>query len=60
MSSEAKSEEDLREEIGTFLQKNFPQIEMHGGSAAIQNLDRERAKCPSNSGVRAAGAVSLR
>ena len=41
MSSEAKSEEDLREEIGTFLQKNFPQIEMHGGSAAIQNLDRE-------------------
>jgi Fe-S cluster biogenesis protein NfuA len=41
MSSEAKSEEDLREEIGTFLRKNFPQIEMHGGSAAIQNLDRE-------------------
>jgi len=41
MSSEVKSEENLREEIGTFLQKNFPQIEMHGGSAAIQNLDRE-------------------
>ena len=41
MSSEVKSEDDLREEIGTFLQKNFPQIEMHGGSAAIQNLDRE-------------------
>jgi len=41
MSSEAKSEDDLREEISIFLQKNFPQIEMHGGSAAIQNLDRE-------------------
>ncbi len=41
MSSEVKSEENLREETGTFLQKNFPQIEMHGGSAAIQNLDRE-------------------
>ena len=41
MSSEVKSEDDLREEIGTFLQKNFPQIQMHGGSAAIQNLDRE-------------------
>ncbi len=41
MSSEVKSEDDLREEIGTFLQKNFPQIQMHGGSAAIQSLDRE-------------------
>jgi len=41
MSSEVKSEENLREEIGTLLQKNFPQIELHGGSAAIQNLDRE-------------------
>ena len=41
MSSEVKSEEDLREEIGTFLRKNFPQIQMHGGSAAIQDLDRE-------------------
>jgi Fe/S biogenesis protein NfuA len=41
MSSEVKSEDDLREEIGTFLQRNFPQIQMHGGSAAIQSLDRE-------------------
>lgn len=41
MSTEAKSEDDLREEIGTFLQQNFPQIQMHGGSAAIQDLDRE-------------------
>ena len=40
MSTDAKSEDDLREEIGTFLQRNFPQIQMHGGSAAIQNLDR--------------------
>jgi Fe/S biogenesis protein NfuA len=41
MSSEVKSEEDLRDEIETFLRKNFPQIQMHGGSAAIQDLDRE-------------------
>jgi Fe/S biogenesis protein NfuA len=41
VSTDAKSEDDLREEIGTFLQRNFPQIQMHGGSAAIQNLDRE-------------------
>ncbi len=41
MSTEATTENDLREEIGNFLQRNFPQIQMHGGSAAIQNLDRE-------------------
>jgi Fe/S biogenesis protein NfuA len=41
MSSKPKSEEDLREEIGMFLQKNFPQIQMHGGSAAIDDLDLE-------------------
>lgn len=41
MSTEATTEDDLREEIGNFLQRNFPQIQMHGGSAAIQDLDRE-------------------
>jgi Fe-S cluster biogenesis protein NfuA len=39
--TEAQSEDDLREEISNFLRRNFPQIQMHGGSAAIQEIDRE-------------------
>lgn len=35
------AEEDLRERITRFLRRNFPQIEGHGGSAAIQALDVE-------------------
>ncbi|PSQ12084.1 hypothetical protein BRC98_03700 [Halobacteriales archaeon QS_7_68_65] len=42
MSTETQgSDDDLREEISNFLRRNFPQIQMHGGSAAIQELDRE-------------------
>lgn len=42
MSTESQSgDDDLREEISNFLRRNFPQIQMHGGSAAIQELDRE-------------------
>jgi Fe-S cluster biogenesis protein NfuA len=42
MSTEpAKSEDDLREEVSNFLRRNFPQIQMHGGSAAITNLNAE-------------------
>ena len=42
MSTESQSGEDeLRERITNFLRRNFPQIQMHGGSAAIQHLDRE-------------------
>ena len=42
MSTETENPEDeLRERITNFLRRNFPQIQMHGGSAAIQNLDRE-------------------
>jgi Fe-S cluster biogenesis protein NfuA len=33
--------EDVRERISNFLRRNFPQIQMHGGSAAIQDLDLE-------------------
>ena len=42
MSTEtADTDDELRERISNFLRRNFPQIQMHGGSAAIQNLDRE-------------------
>jgi Fe/S biogenesis protein NfuA len=42
MSTETENPEDeLRERITNFLRRNFPQIQMHGGSAAIQNLDRQ-------------------
>ena len=42
MSTEsAVDEEDLRERISNFLMRNFPQIQMHGGSHAIRDLDVE-------------------
>ena len=42
MSTETQDEgDDLEERISNFLRRNFPQIQMHGGSAAIQNIDRE-------------------
>ncbi len=41
MSTETQSEDDLEQRITNFLRRNFPQIQMHGGSAAIQNLDPE-------------------
>ncbi len=43
MSTETEDggDDDLRERITNFLRRNFPQIQMHGGSAAIQDLDRE-------------------
>ena len=42
MSTDAtEAEDDLEERISNFLRRNFPQIQMHGGTAAIQNIDRE-------------------
>ena len=42
MSADTQSEDDdLRERIENFLRRNFPQIQMHGGSAAIRDIDRE-------------------
>ncbi|MEF8827679.1 MAG: NifU family protein [Halolamina sp.] len=45
MSTESQSgDDDLRDRITNFLRRNFPQIQMHGGSAAIQRLDREEGE----------------
>ena len=47
MSTETEGqdpEDELRERISNFLRRNFPQIQMHGGSAAIQHLDMEEGE----------------
>ena len=36
-----KSEDDLTNRVTNFLQRNFPQIQMHGGNAAIEYLDED-------------------
>ncbi len=41
MSTETQGGDDLEERVANFLRRNFPQIQMHGGNAAIQDLDRE-------------------
>jgi len=41
MSTDTQDGDDLEERITNFLRRNFPQIQMHGGSAAITDLDRE-------------------
>ncbi|QIB72844.1 NifU family protein [Halogeometricum borinquense] len=45
MSTDASNtDDDLKERVTNFLRRNFPQIQMHGGSAAIQHLDREEGE----------------
>ncbi|MUW14812.1 NifU family protein [Halorubrum sp. CBA1125] len=45
MSTDATdADNDLRERITNFLRRNFPQIQMHGGSAAISHLDPEKGE----------------
>jgi Fe-S cluster biogenesis protein NfuA len=41
MSTETTTEDDLRERVENFLRRNFPQIQMHGGAAAVRDLDLE-------------------
>lgn len=41
MSTESADGEDLRAQVTSFLERNFPQIWMHGGTAAIEELDEE-------------------
>ena len=54
MSTDAQESDDLEERINNFLRRNFPQIQMHGGSAAIEKLDREAGEVP----LRLGGACS--
>lgn len=54
MSTEAGGGDDLEDRIRNFLRRNFPQIQMHGGSAAIRNLDRENGEVT----IRLSGACS--
>ncbi|MDQ2050361.1 NifU family protein [Natronolimnohabitans sp. A-GB9] len=45
MSTETQNDgDDLEDRVANFLRRNFPQIQMHGGSAAIQDLDRENGE----------------
>ena len=37
----APTEAEVRQEVAQFLVRNFPQIAMHGGDAAIEALDLE-------------------
>lgn len=32
---------EIKEEINIFLKRNFPQIQMHGGSSSITHIDEE-------------------
>ncbi|PSQ15234.1 hypothetical protein BRD00_14725 [Halobacteriales archaeon QS_8_69_26] len=34
-------EKSLEDRVENFLRRNFPQIQMHGGTAAIENIDEE-------------------
>lgn len=37
--NEKLTDNELREKVSTFLRKNFPQIQMHGGSSDIIDVD---------------------
>ncbi|QZA89299.1 NifU family protein [Salinarchaeum sp. IM2453] len=41
MSTDTQETEDLETEVTNFLRRNFPQIQMHGGTAAVENVDPE-------------------
>ena len=38
-ASSDSEESELQDRVVNFLRRNFPQIQMHGGNAAIQRLD---------------------
>lgn len=44
MSTDAQDGEDaepLEERVAKFLRRNFPQIQMHGGTAAVEEVNEE-------------------
>jgi Fe-S cluster biogenesis protein NfuA len=41
MTTDPLTDRDLESAIERFLARNFPQIDMHGGSAGIEGIDRE-------------------
>lgn len=43
-SPEVGTEEELRERVSRFVMRNFPQIQMHGGSHAVRDLDPEKGE----------------
>jgi Fe-S cluster biogenesis protein NfuA len=44
MDTATRTDDDLERAIELFLARNFPQIGMHGGSAAIEGIDREKGE----------------
>ncbi|MGM0591577.1 MAG: NifU family protein [Halobacteriota archaeon] len=41
MSAQSSSGQDLEDRVELFMMRNFPQIQMHGGSAGIEAIDEE-------------------
>lgn len=54
MSTTEPEVDDLKQQVTDFLRANFPQIQMHGGSAAITQLDPDEGTVT----VRLGGACS--
>lgn len=42
--SSKRAQSDLEQRVVNFLRRNFPQIQMHGGSATIEELDPEAGR----------------
>jgi Fe/S biogenesis protein NfuA len=41
MSAESRDGGDLQKRVRDFLSRNFPQIQMHGGTAVIEDLNEK-------------------
>lgn len=44
MTEAETTEESVREDITVFLRRNFPQIQMHGGTFSIDGIDLENGR----------------
>lgn len=54
MSADTDTETDLESRVMNFLRRNFPQIQMHGGTAAVEEVDAESGRVS----IRLGGACS--